>query len=245
MAPSPASARSPSEVANFRRALLTQARAAVDLHACPPPVRACAAQFEDAVEVQVRRILVGSQPFYEVLTTFTFEDDDEEEPREFVSGLIIDFNGEELVDLDFEQQLATFVASPEERAQDEAFAKALDGLFTKQALDGGSLKPLEIPLPKQLVEVVDGASDEAIAYRLDLGGRRGYAKVSRIDGKWEVLVFDEKYRPLGGTIEAGVEPFDIGSIEETAPLTGGPRSASTEKKGNDVFEGARKPKVVF
>lgn len=209
-------------------------------------MRACAAQFEDAVNLEVRRVLVGTQPFYEVLSTFLFEeDDDAEEPREFVSGLIIDANGEELVDLDFEQRVATFIASAEERAKDEAFAKALDRLFTKQALASNALASLQLPLPKQLVEELDGERDPGTAYRLELEGRRGFAKVTGADGKWEVLVYDEQYRPLGGSIEVGVEPFDIGSVEETAPLAAAPLPAGTAKKGNDVFEGARKPKVVF
>lgn len=245
MATPPARPRSPSEVANVRKALLTQPRAPVDLHASPPAVRAAVAQFEDALEVQVRRVLIGSQPHYEILATFAFEEDDADaEPREFVSGLIIDSAGTELVDLDFEQCVATFALSAEQKAADERLARHLERVFTKHALETQSVKATSVPMPKALMESIDGEADTGVVYALEHGDFRGFAKVYSDGGSWEVLVFDAKHRPLGGTPEVGVEPFDIASFEDTAPLSAGPAPAS-ESKGNDVFEGAKKPKVVF
>jgi hypothetical protein len=229
-----------------RQALLTQPRAAVDLHAAPPPVRAAAAQFEDALEVQVRRVLVGSQPHYEILATFAFEEDeaDDAEPRQFVSGLIIDAAGTELVDLDFEQGVATFALSPEQKAADERLAQHLERLFTQEALQTQSVKAKQVPMPKALVESIDGEEDTGVVYAVEHADFRGFAKVFSNDGSYEVLVFDAKHRPLGGTPEVGVEPFDLASFEDTAPLAPAPAAAG-ESKGNDVFEGARRPKVVF
>lgn len=231
-----------SELAKFRSSLLTAARAPIDAHACPAPVRKAVAQFEDAVSSEVRQLLVGGRPFYEVLCTFQFDNGDEElEPSEFISGLIVDANGTELVDLDFEQRLATFIASPEETDRNRQLAAFLDGHFTKASLDGGALARSLVPMPKALEESIDGAPDTAKVYRFEFDGRWYFAKRYL---PHEVLIFDAQHRTLGGSAEVGVEPFDVAEVEASSPLGPAP-AAVAGAKGNDAFEAARKPKVVF
>lgn len=232
----------PNDLAIFRSSLLTAPRAPIDAHACPAPVRKAVAQFEDAVEREVRQLLVGGKPFYEVLVTFQFDDgDDELEPSEFVSGLIVDANGRELVDLDFEERLATFLPSPEEEARNQKLATFLEGHFTKAALASNALEKSVVPMPKAIEELVDGKPDTAKVFRFEFEGRTYFAKHYP---PREVLIYDAKYRPLGGSPEVGVDAFDVAEVEMTSPLAPQPAPASAAK-GNDAFEGARKPKVVF
>ena len=229
----------------FQQALLKAPRTGLALESAPPAVRAYGRDFEDALSLDVRRLHLEGVSYFEVLRThlrdeFLEEAEDDEEPGDddvFLTGTIIDAAGTEVVELDFERGLARFMPGPDEKAHDARLTAFCAQLFTPEAL-AGALATTKVPASVPL-------EPDARAYRFTFEGRGYFAQAYKEQGAWEVLVYDEQGRGLGGCYGLGREPFDVAELEATVPLPRTPQPVRAEASGHDDFEPSKRPKVVL
>lgn len=215
----------------FRAAILSEPRAAMTMSALPPSVRAVLKEFEGAQALEVRRVLVNGAPYFELLSTW--ENLDEESAKEtFVAGVIVDAKGTELVDLDFEQRLATFAPTKAELARNVKLSAFMEGFFTEERVLGSALVKHEVPVPRKL-EPEAGVR----AFKVEFDGRSYFARVVGARGALEVLIYDAAFQGLGGSYQVGQEPFDVAEVELTRSLAAKPAPATGKaQSAADDFE---------
>ena len=219
----------------FRSALLAEPRASLTEVGLPAAVRAVLAELEEAVSVELRQVLVGGVAYYEILSTWDSLDDD----STFVAGTLYDARGAELVDLDFEQRLATFAKTKGELAHDAQLTAFMEATFSEARLQGSGLT--KVAMPAKL-----NSADDARAYKVEFAGRSYFAKVYGKPGAFEVLIFDAQFRGLGGSYQVGKEPFDVAEVEVTKPLP--PKAArptANAKSAVDDFEAPAARKLTL
>lgn len=221
----------------FRSTLLSEPRASLTEEGLPPAVRALLAELEEAQSVETRRVLVGGVAYFEVLSTWESLDEDAPRPT-FVAGTVCDARGTELVDLDFEQRLATFAKTKAELAHDAGLTAFMEATFSDARLQGAGLT--KIAMPAKL------SGDDARAYKVEFEGRGYFAKVYGKPGAFEVLIFDAQFRGLGGSYQVGKEPFDVAEAEVTRPLPPKPARASAKASSAvDDFEAPAARKLTL
>jgi hypothetical protein len=224
----------------FRSALLSEPRSTLTESGLPPALKALVSEYAEAESVEWRRVLVGGVAYFEVLATWENLDEDAPSPR-FVSGTIFDARGHELVDLDFEQRLATFAPSKAELAQNARLTAFMEKTFSDERLQGTALASAKIAMPAKLNE-----NDGAQAYKVELEGRTYYAKVLGKPGAFEVLIFDAAFHGIGGSYQVGKEPFDVAEEEITRPLPAKPAKASGKASSAvDDFEAPSARKLTL
>lgn len=228
-----------------RRALLSAPRTSLPFESAPPAVRAYARQFPDALSLEVRRLHVEGTSSFEVLRTHARDEFLESAPEgeapgpddTFVTGTIVDAEGVELVELDFEEGSAVFLADADEKAHDARLTAFAAQHFTVEAL-AGALKTAPVPAAVPL-------EADAKGYRFTFEGRTYYAQAYREQGAWEVLVYDDQGHGLGGCYGVGRADFELAEEEARLPLPRTPRPAAAEASGHDDFQPGRRPRVVL
>jgi hypothetical protein len=226
-----------SKDTTLRAALLTQPRASLEVTGLPPPVRAFLKEFEGAVAIEVRRVLVGGVAYFEVLVTHENLDDESDQDT-FVAGTIVDSQARELVDLDFEKRLATFSPSASEKTHNAALTAFMQATFTDARLP--TLEAIDVPAKLKT------DAGEARAHRVEFEGRPYFALVSGQRGAFEVLIYDAAFNGLGGSYQVGKEPFDVAELEATRPIGKVPLAATSKgKSAVDDFEAPKTRKVTF
>jgi hypothetical protein len=224
----------------FRSALLSEPRATLTEVGLPQAVRALLSEYAEAESVELRRVLVGGVAYFEILATWESLDEEASAPT-FVAGTIVDARGSELVDLDFEQRLATFTPTKAELAHDARLTAFMEKAFTDERLQGPALSVAKIAMPAKLNE-----NDGASAYKLEFEGRSYFAKVSGKPGAFEVLIFDSAFRGLGGSYQVGKEPFDVAEVEVSKPLPAKPaRATGKASSAVDDFEAPSTRKLTL
>ena len=218
-----------------RAALLSAQRSEVAVSALPPEVRVYLGQFPDALKVDARRLVVEGVPYFELLRTHAHDEEDLAET--FITGTIVDAAAAEVVDLDFVERTATFLPGAQEVERDQKLGRFADKHFTIARLENG---PFEVSLPRAIEKEPD-----AKGHRFEQAGRTYFAQAYRESGAWEVLVYDDQGRGLGGNYDVGHTDFELAEVEPTLPLHGTPIAARGTTSGNDDFLHRPKPKVVF